>query len=44
MLVAQAEDPLEGFPELRVEDGVDDRVHAGVDVPCIVYQQFLFYC
>ena len=44
MLVAQAEDPLEGFSELRVEDGVDDRVHTGVDVPCIVYQQFLLYC
>ena len=31
--MAEAQDPLEGFPELRVEDGVDDGVDAGVDVP-----------
>jgi hypothetical protein len=30
--VAHSEDPLEGLPELRVEDGVDDWVDAGVDI------------
>ena len=32
-LVSHPEDSFEGLPELRVEDGVDDGVHAGVDVP-----------
>ena len=26
------EDPAEGLPELRVEDGVDDRVEGGIGV------------
>ena len=30
--VTKTQDPLEGFPELGVEDCVDDRVEAGVQV------------
>ena len=30
--MAQAKNSFEGFPELRVEDGVDDGVEAGVDI------------
>ena len=30
--MAETQDPLEGFPELGVEDCVDDRVEAGVQV------------
>ena len=30
--MTKAQDPLEGFPELGVEDCVDDRVEAGVQV------------
>ena len=30
--MAKTQDPLEGFPELGVEDCVDDRVEAGVQV------------
>ncbi len=30
--MSQPQDPLEGLPELRVEDGVDERVDAAVDV------------
>lgn len=30
--MAEAEDPLEGFPELWVEYRVDDRVEAGIEV------------
>jgi hypothetical protein len=33
-LVAHAKDTLEGFSELWVENGVDDWVHAGVDIAC----------
>lgn len=32
-LVPHPQHPLEGLPELGVEDGVDDGVHAWVDVP-----------
>ena len=30
--MSHAQYPLEGLPELRVEDGVDERVYAAVDV------------
>ncbi len=32
VLVPHPQDPLERLPELRVEDGVDQGVHARVDV------------
>ncbi len=38
-LVTHAEHPLEGFPELRVKDGVDDGVHTRVDIPWTWAQQ-----
>ena len=31
--MSEPKDLLESFPELRIEDGVDDRVDAAVDVP-----------
>ncbi len=33
-LVAHAKNALEGFSELWIENGVDDWVHAGVDIAC----------